>query len=72
MKHKRIASDEVDLRLTREELGIITNALNEVCHGLELWEFATRMGAEKAEVLKVLHRASEAYQEMESPPKASS
>jgi len=72
MRLKRTALDEITMQLTRQELGIISNALNEVCHGLDLWEFATRMGAEEAEVLKLLHRASEAYQEMENPPKGGS
>lgn len=48
------------LEVTKTELEILNNALNEVCHGLDIQEFATRMGAEKGEVLKVLHRVAEA------------
>jgi hypothetical protein len=72
MRLIRTAPDEVALHLNKQELGIICNALNEVCHGLDLSEFSTRLGAEKSEVLKLLHRASTAYQEMENPPKAGS
>ena len=43
-----------ELRLTRGELAIINNALNEVCHGIDLPEFATRIGAEPAEAGRLL------------------
>jgi len=43
-----------EVRLTRGELGIINNALNEICHGIEVPEFATRIGAELAEVERLL------------------
>jgi hypothetical protein len=42
--------------LTLEELRIINNALNEVCHGIEVPEFATRMGADLPEVKALLDR----------------
>jgi hypothetical protein len=45
--------------LTIEELRIINNALNEVCHGIELPEFATRMGAGLPEVQALLARIHE-------------
>lgn len=43
-----------ELRLTRGELVIINNALNEICHGIDLPEFATRIGAEPAEARRLL------------------
>ena len=43
-----------ELRLTRGELAIINNALNEVCHGIDLPEFATRIGAEQDEARRLL------------------
>lgn len=46
------------LALTRDELEILANALNEVCHGLDLEEFSIRMGADKPEVLKLLNRVA--------------
>jgi hypothetical protein len=33
-----------------------------VCHGLDIEEFSSRMGADKAEVLKLSHRIAEALQ----------
>jgi hypothetical protein len=34
--------DEFEVHLTREELVLLSNALNEVCNGIETWEFSTR------------------------------
>jgi hypothetical protein len=36
--------DKITLELSKDELGVICNALNEVCNGIEVWEFDTRMG----------------------------
>lgn len=47
------------LQLSRAELETLSNALNEVCNGLDLHEFSIRLGADKPEVLKLLHRFSE-------------
>jgi hypothetical protein len=38
------------LEFSLEELFILNNALNEVCNGMRVPEFATRMGAELDEV----------------------
>ena len=47
------------LELTKDELGIINNALNEVCNGIHLeGEFDTRMGCtleEARELLAKIH-----------------
>ena len=43
-----------EIRLTMGELAIINNALNEICHGIDLPEFATRIGAEPEEVRRLL------------------
>lgn len=39
-----------DAKLTLEELLVIKNVLHEVCIGLDLFEFSTRMGSEFEEV----------------------
>ena len=44
------------VRVTGHELIILNNALNEVCNGIEVPEFSTRMGAEHREVAEVLHQ----------------
>lgn len=43
-----------EVRLTRGELVMINNALNEICHGIDLPEFATRIGAEPAAARRLL------------------
>ena len=43
------------VELTKDELGIINNALNEVCNGIDLkGEFDTRMGCSLEEARTVL------------------
>ena len=48
--------ETADIRFSNEELVIISNALNEICNGVEIddVEFATRMGAEREEVRSLL------------------
>lgn len=53
------------VELSRGELELVNNALNEVCHGIDLPEFSTRMGADRSEVVKLLHRVREALDGME-------
>tara|TARA_B100001093_G_C26558901_1_gene897777 strand:+ start:619 stop:816 length:198 start_codon:yes stop_codon:yes gene_type:complete len=40
----------VDVRISYNELEMLKNGLNEVCNGLELFEFETRMGFKREEV----------------------
>lgn len=47
------------MELSREEIGLLTNALNYVCHGVALDEFATLFGAEKREAAALLDALSE-------------
>jgi hypothetical protein len=42
--------------LSSDEVGILNNALNEVCNALDIAEFSTRMGAELGEVQQLLHQ----------------
>lgn len=45
-----------DIRLSAYELTLLSNALNEVCHGADIddAEFATRLGAERQELHQLL------------------
>lgn len=36
--------------LTKDDLEIILSALNEICNGIDIFEFETRIGASKDEV----------------------
>ena len=44
------------LRATRKELSMINNALNEICHGIHVSDFETRVGATLAEAEALLER----------------
>jgi|EndMetStandDraft_5_1072996.scaffolds.fasta_scaffold1071487_1 hypothetical protein len=50
----RMPNDRFALFLTVEELIALSNCLNEVCHGIELFEFETRVGASKEKVAAML------------------
>ena len=54
MKLERKETRDAIVRLNRQELVILNNALNEVCNGLDLDEFSIRMGAEIEEVEALL------------------
>ena len=42
------------LKLSRQELVIFNNAMNEICNGIDVFEFDTRIGATKDEVRLLL------------------
>jgi hypothetical protein len=54
MKIIGTAHNTVDLSVSTFELRIINNALNEVCNGLDRWDFDTRMGASVDEAKQLL------------------
>ena len=53
----------VDIRLTQDELGMLGNALNEVCNGIhfEDSEFQTRIGSHRAAVCTLLENITSAF-----------
>lgn len=51
------------LELTEDEVGLLTNALNEVCNGIEVWEFDTRLGATIEEARRTLSEMGSIYRE---------
>lgn len=54
MKTREISQERALVEIDRQECAVITQALNEVCNGLHIEEFATRMGAEREYVRKLL------------------
>jgi hypothetical protein len=44
----------VRIDLTWDELVLFNNALNEVCNGIDVWEFSTRLGATRDEARQLL------------------
>jgi hypothetical protein len=58
---------EIDYALVKlniDELIILNNALNEVCHALDIREFSTRMGAQLEEVEELLDQIGETIDTM--------
>jgi hypothetical protein len=55
----QVIGESVTLTFTKQELEIVNNALNEICNGVDIQEFETRIGAtpEAAEaLLKAVNR----------------
>jgi hypothetical protein len=48
------------LELSREELEILNNALNEVCNGIDLVEFETRIGCSREYLQALLSQVNRA------------
>jgi hypothetical protein len=59
-----VARSQIDLG--RDELLILNNALNEVCNGVALFEFETRIGATRDRVVVLLKEIGTLLDEMES------
>ncbi len=57
-------SISASVELSRDDLVILNNALNEACRGLDVQDFQTRMGAEKTDVVNLLHGISEVLTHM--------
>ncbi len=58
---------EVTVRLERDELLAVNNALNEVLHGpdaIEDWEFHMRMGVEPSEARALLRVIGDAFERL--------
>ena len=51
----RVGTDEFNLRLSRDELSMISNCMNETLNGLYIEEFSTRVGAERVDAERI-HR----------------
>jgi hypothetical protein len=54
MKIGTTQAGQYSIAVSMSELITISNCLNEVCHGIELFEFETRIGANKAKVVEML------------------
>ena len=50
-----IAGKQAQLTLGENELLILNSALNEICNGISVPEFGTRIGASKEEVCTLLN-----------------
>ena len=70
MELKEIHTRGATVLLTTDELLTISNALNEVCNGIDLPEFATRMGVERAIAECLLKHVSALYDKVALPSEA--
>lgn len=57
----KINKDKITIDLSKDELGVLSNALNEVCNGIEVWEFDTRIGVEIENARILLESLNLAY-----------
>lgn len=62
----KISSDKITLELSRDELGAFANALNEVCNGIEVPEFGTRMGIQLEEANAILESLALIYKKLDT------
>ena len=56
-----VTNEQVEIELNKNELGIICNALNEICNGIDVFEFETRIGANVDDVKELLKKVLEIY-----------
>lgn len=54
MRIVSVADDLFEISVTDTELSILANCLNEVCHGISVFEFETRLGATREDVSSML------------------
>lgn len=54
------------ISMSRDELLIVSAALNEVCNGIELFEFETRIGADRKTVNDLLKEIGALLDRMEA------
>ena len=53
--------------LSQDELLIVNAALNEICNGIEVFEFETRIGADRERVAALLKEIGSLLDKMDSP-----
>lgn len=68
MKIKNVANSTVVIELNSDEIGILNNALNEVCNGISLeGEFDTRIGCTVEEARHLLAEINKLGKSIENP-----
>jgi hypothetical protein len=64
MELKKVDESGVWVVLSPDDLLTVCNALNEVCNGLDVPEFAIRMGVTQEEALHLLKAANAIYEKV--------
>lgn len=57
---------DAELKITEKELLILNSALNEICNGIDVTEFETRIGSDKNEVAALLSKIGSILDKMSS------
>jgi hypothetical protein len=60
MKWISTTGDGILIELSELDLVVVNNALNEVLNGIDLFEFSTRIGVERDQVVELLSQVSAA------------
>jgi hypothetical protein len=71
MKLKRLTAGHVSLTLSRQELGTMGNSLNEVCNGIRVVDFESKMGGKRNEVEQILDNIIPVYRKMKQSKSSS-
>ena len=64
MELKKVDEEGAWVVLSPDDLLMVCNALNEVCNGLDVPEFATRMGGTQEQALHLLKSANAIYEKV--------
>ena len=64
MEIKAVENETCEISLDREDIRIIHQALNEVCHGVDSCdsEFSTRMGTDRKTAVALMNQLGSAYE----------
>jgi len=55
--------DKITIEFAKDELGVLCNALNEVCNGIDVREFDTRIGIKVEEARAMLECLTSIYRD---------
>lgn len=61
-----VTKSNADISITESELLILNSALNEVCNGIDIAEFETRIGSERDNVAALLSKVGSVLDQMSS------
>ncbi|WP_037587998.1 hypothetical protein [Stenoxybacter acetivorans] len=61
-----IVNQKAQLSINYEELLIFNSALNEICNGIDVFEFDTRIGVTKDQVVILLNQIGSVLDKIES------
>ncbi|MDT4291664.1 hypothetical protein RO575_19035 [Methylomonas sp. MO1] len=60
-----VTSEKSQIDMSHDELLIVNSALNEICNGIAVFEFETRIGADRDRVTTLLKEISELLDKMD-------